>query len=388
MRRIAWALGVVGWVAACGSTSNDGGNSAARGGSSGAGGLAGRPNASGAGGSVAGAGAAATAGVTATAGASGSSGSSGSSGASAGRGGSGGGAAQAGSSESAGEAGSAGNAGEGGAISDCTPETPCDSLVPTDCSIAPVSVVPATLCAGAPNCPVSAAYALRCDGWGYGPWIAATPNNDAVVGMFTAIGVFRARVFSIATQEVRELTGLGDHEATFTVDANGHTNAFSERDHSLARARQTATGYQLSTGDAAPDEDYQAPLEARALDDENAFVAYFKASSRHPQLATIKDGCWSAREVAALDASSLALDLDAQNRPWLAWFADNGGIGVAGPNGKAYSPSTSLGTVGDQYVHPALLAGGLTGNSAFPAVAAQAADGLHVVTPDSGTATW
>jgi hypothetical protein len=80
-------------------------------------------------------------------------------------------------------------------------------------------------------------------------------------------------------------------------------------------------------------------------------------------------------------------------RPWVAWLGNSTAglpaLILVGPDGSSYAPWA--GTAGNAFsfwYRPIVLAGGLGGSGAFPALGVQQTEGLHVITPDTDTAVW
>lgn len=312
-------------------------------------------------------------------------------------------AGQSGESGTAGHGEQGGSAGAGGASVDsagaagqagaalCHDETVTGSIVPNDCSIDHVSIDQDALCPGSANCPVSDAYTMHCDGWGYGPWLASTPNGDAFVGYVTAINVFRTRVFTLhGAGKVEELPAFPD-VSTMTTDRQGALSVFGGIAAQLTRARFTDDGILLSTMTNAPKVDFVQAIEARAIDENDAFVAYLVPAdfaSEYPYMAVQKDGCWTTRQLAPRTVGALAMDVDPQGKPWAAWYDDLGNVGITGPDGTIYSAWDQHPPAINPWRPPHVLGGGFQGTSQYPVAATQEADGLHILSREGNASSW
>ncbi|MEO8215401.1 MAG: hypothetical protein ABI560_19530, partial [Myxococcales bacterium] len=177
------------------------------------------------------------------------------------------------------------------------------------------------------------------------------------------------------------------------VDGAGTRTIFAGEMPGIWRVRETAGGWSSDEMTLVSGSDLALVSAGRAIDETHAFAAYHNLSDYTPRLVAREGSCWRSTQLSAAPVVSMGMDVDSMNRPWVAWLASSAGraaLGLAGPDGTVYAPWTGTMT-GDTYSfwdRPAVLAGGLTGQSAFPALATQRSDGLHVITPDAGTAFW
>ena len=266
------------------------------------------------------------------------------------------------------------------------------------CAATPMTVNAASLCAGAATCPVGAVHALTCTGGGYGPWVVPTGPGGSVM-FVTNTGRFVTRLFTMvpgATAEVNDVPGLTSATNALAADGDGNPTIFGGEMPGAWRVRKTPQGWgrehavEVGSGLAMV-------TDGVAVDANQAFIAYYNLDDGAPRLA-IRDGaCWRSTLLSGAHTAFMSLDLDSMNRPWTAWFTSvaNGGVAVdlAGPDGPHRvwtSPSAAAGglMLRDR---PVVLARGLTGVAAYPALAIQRPDAVHVLVPEGapGAApTW
>ena len=316
-------------------------------------------------------------------------------------GGAGGGKGGAGGAAGHGGQGSGGASGADGEGAVC-PATPTSNGAPTasaTCSGAPVAVNPVTFCgsaATASNCPVRAQYALHCAGSGYGPWVAPRGANGASVMFVTNTGSFVTRLFSVDPAAVAavDLPGLTAATEALVVDRAGQRVIFGGEMPGVWRLTEASTGWMRDEASVGPMADLAMLSDGRAIDDTHAFAAYFQLSDYLPRLLTRDGSCWHATRLAPTRVVSMGMDVDAMNRPWVAWLtnATSGAVtlGLAAPDGTVSNPWTGM-MSGDYlsfWDRPVVLAGGLAGTGTDPALATQRVDGLHVITPSPTGGVW
>jgi hypothetical protein len=133
--------------------------------------------------------------------------------------------------------------------------------------------------------------------------------------------------------------------------------------------------------------------EARTGDDALASVAYYQLDDRLPRVAARANSVWSTRVLANTPVSSMGLDIDDKGDTWVAWWR-NGETGLpaldlAVPDGSIHPVSSGVSTEpADFWRKPLVLAGGVSGKGAFPALAAALTDGIHLWTADSAGSLW
>jgi hypothetical protein len=266
------------------------------------------------------------------------------------------------------------------------------------CKVAPLDATP--VCQGAGPCPFGAtAYQLTCGG--YGPWIVPAGSDGASILFADASGP--THLFSLAPggAKVEDVPALASAANALAVDpTTGDRTIFAGEMPGIWRVRETAAGWRREAvveGNGPNLALVSAKVlvsAARVLDADRAIVAYFGLSDYQPRLAIREAGCWRTTALSEGETpTDLSLDLDATNRPWTAWYErDTSGMMVrmAGPDSKAYvawqSPAaySPLGWSDP----PILLAGGLAGTAAYPAIVIQRDDGVHVLVPDATAAGW
>ena len=126
--------------------------------------------------------------------------------------------------------------------------------------------------------------------------------------------------------------------------------------------------------------------DGRAIDATRAVVAYYDLSDGMPRLAIRDGGCWRPTVLSGARSTFIGMDLDSMNRPWAAWLgpttAGLPGVTVAGPDGAHLAWTSPIPDGLYLNDRPAVLAGGWAGTGAYPALAFQRTDGVHVLAAD------
>jgi hypothetical protein len=286
-----------------------------------------------------------------------------------------------------------------GAVSDAPVTLSCPAAVPEGaaspsgvCTISSASAEVASACGTAAGCPITAAWSLRCQSSGYGPWVVPTGTSAATV-MFATGGTHLFTIGPGSTTRVDQLPLATQAIESLAVDRAGTRTVFAGELPGVWRLRETATGWSSDIATVQQGEnDLALVSEGRAIDETHAFAAYFDLDDYLPRLVTRDGACWRVTQLGTAPVTSMAMDVDAMNRPWVAWLSNAGGpvaLSLAAPDGSVSTPYRS--TVNDAlsfWDRPVVLAGGLGGQGAFPALATQRLDGLHVVTADASGAVW
>ncbi len=262
------------------------------------------------------------------------------------------------------------------------------------CSVSPFTFDAAAVCGDVAGCPITTAYSLHCsDSSGYGPWLV--PSGTTGASVLLATGGFTSHLFTIGAggaARVDDVPGLTKAIESLVVERDGTRTIFTGEMPGLWRARETAAGWLTDEATLVAAGDQALVSEGRSIDETHAFAAYFNLADYLPQLATRDGSCWQTTRLGTTAAVSMAMDVDAMDRPWVAWLGSASGLPaltLVGPDGSSYTPWT--GKAGNDFSfwdRPIVLAGGLGGSGAFPALGVQQVDGLHVLTPDADTAVW
>ena len=266
------------------------------------------------------------------------------------------------------------------------------------CRVAPLDAT--ALCPGAGACAVGAtAYKLTCGG--YGPWLVPAGSDGASIMFADATGT--THLFSLAPggAKVEDAPALASAANALAVDpTTGNRTIFAGEMPGIWRVRETAAGWRResvvegSGPDLALVSARVLVSAARVLDADRAIVAYFALSDYQPRLAIREAGCWRTTPLSGGQTENdISLDLDAMNRPWTAWYErDTSGMMVrmVGPDGTPYLAwkSSALYSPLGWSDPPILLAGGLAGTAAYPAIVIQRDDGVHVLVPDATAVSW
>jgi hypothetical protein len=273
----------------------------------------------------------------------------------------------------------------------CPTESEHDAPSPSaTCNVVPAPG--AATCPSAGECPVSGVFTLSCTGGGYGPALAATAGGTSIM-FVTNTGKFVTRLFTLAPDagRVEDVPGVTSAANALAADLDGNPTIFAGEMPGIWRVRKTAAGWRrevaLETG---------GPLalvtDGRARDATKAAVAFFRLGAEAPALATRDGACWRVDVLPGARATHLGLDVDATNRPWVAWYAYLNGrapalelVGPDGPHRVWTSPVNEGLALQDR---PIVLANGLAGTDASPALAIQRGDGVHLLVPAPAAAAW
>ena len=293
----------------------------------------------------------------------------------------------------AGGAGEVGQDGPGAGGLVCGDEIDNGALVSSECSVTVAD--PAAQCTGAGTCPVSAAYTLHCSDSGYMLRVVPLATNGSSVMFVTNVGAFVTHLFSLAPGAARvdDVPALTSMLNALAVDpAGGNRTIFAGEMPGAWRVRETPSGWRRESAVEADPSKLAMVSDARVLDANRAFLAYHLVTeSWVPRLAVRDGGCWRTSVLPGQAGTELSLDLDAMNRPWVAWNYSGTTVQMAGPDGTLYTPwnvSTSLGVMGnlDQAI---VLGGGVTAAStAYPSLVIQRTDGVHVLVGDAALPRW
>jgi hypothetical protein len=302
----------------------------------------------------------------------------------------GGGSSGAGSGGAAGT-GAAGTGTGGSGSAACSRETPDGVLAPsTTCHVAPV---PAAPCASAAACPVGAMFSLTCAGDGYGPWLV--PSGPGATVMFvTNTNGFHTRLFTLGVDgpaRVDDVLSLTSASNALAVDADGNPIIYAGEMPGVWRVRKTALGWQREEA-LGVSNNALALVTGGVSRGAKDFVAYYGLDDYAPRLLTHDGDCWHSTLLPGTRLTDMAVDVDAQDRPWVAWYGgENGNIPFVelwGPDGGHRIWNGASPQVPNVHDRPVVLAGGLSGTAAYPAVAMQQDDGIHVFVPDEAMPQW
>jgi hypothetical protein len=193
---------------------------------------------------------------------------------------------------------------------------------------------------------------------------------------------------------VDNMPALRSGSNALAVDsAGGNRTVFGGEMPGVWRVRETASGW-LRESAVEVDSGTLALLgDARVLDANRAFLAYrVLADERVPRLAVRDGGCWRTSVLSGESSAELALDLDALNRPWVAWNYSSSVVQMAGPDGTLYTPWTApTGSAVFMYTddRAIVLGGGVTATkAAYPSLVIQRNDGVRVLVGDTALPRW
>jgi len=251
------------------------------------------------------------------------------------------------------------------------------------------------ICDGA-RCPVSRAYEFGCAGSGYGPWVVPSGPSGSVTMFVTNTGEFDTHLFSVdaesaVAEDVAEPTSALNSLAS---DHCGRVSLFSGQ----------SPGIQLISSEAPAQwlrqEVVTLPLpalamlaDARTMNDSAGLAAYYQMDDHLPRIALREQSGWSTRVLGNTRVTSMGLDVDDRGAPWVAWLRDDQAgfpsLDLVAPDGSIHHVSSgSLIEPTDFWRKPVVLAGGITGTSAYPALAAALGDGVHLWTADATGSHW
>jgi hypothetical protein len=281
--------------------------------------------------------------------------------------------------------------GDGGTSSACQVTT-----VPSqNCTAAPVAIGASTLCAGASTCPVTMAARLACDVGCY-PEISLAPRADGasilldVANAGNPDGEVDMQLFTLgATSRVDHFPFLVN--GVIAADRNGVRNVFLPAQQGAWRLRESGATWAREDLATALPVDIPDLVAARVFDDGHAFAAFGNGSGVSVGVRDATGWTFELIDGPRPSETALGMDVGADGRPWLSTVGYHGEatdqqyLDVIAPD-RTYATLTPF-DMSVFWRQPSVLAGGLTGSDARPAVAYRLPDGIHVASP-SGASAW
>jgi len=246
------------------------------------------------------------------------------------------------------------------------------------------------------RCPVSRAFEFSCTGGGYGPSVVPSGGHSSVTLFVTNAATFEAHLFSVDAQGARAEDVQAPLNAVnlLASDPCGRVSVFAGE----------APGIQLISAEAPAKWRRQEVVpvshpamamlaDARTGADSLASAAYYQLDDNLPRLAARENSVWSTRVLANTRVSSMGLDVDDQGDTWVAWLRDGEAglptLELAAPDGSIHPVASGVSPeLASFWRKPVVLSGGITGQSAYPALAAVLADGVHLWTTDATSSIW
>lgn len=295
------------------------------------------------------------------------------------------------------------DADDDGVSTTCPATTDLGAATPgSACAIAPFALDPAAVCGAGNPCPVRGARRITCPGFGYGPWLVASGEAGASIlfdnGAATSEFGLENHLFTLgadpAADRLEDIPALTSAMSALSIESSGRRAIFSGERPGAWRVRESDGGWFSEEATMTPPSDLAMVQAGRSIDGTHAFTAYFNLGDTLPRLGERQGECWQSRLLANEPADSMAMDVDALNRPWVAWRPAGTGqpaLRLAAPDGTISTPflGTDVGDISQGlWSPPSVLADGLTGTDPAPALAFQGDSGLHVLTFDASTARW
>ena len=259
------------------------------------------------------------------------------------------------------------------------------------CSVAPFA--PAAWGMQLPTA-VRAAHELRCQGLGYGPWLAGTGQGRATVMFVTNAGTFSTHLFNLHPGAVEALDLASPDSATnvLTRDGSGSVAVFVGEKPGIELLRHDPAGWTAEP--VVGGETERAILADAHVAKDAQYAVYYQLADGRPRLAQRSQPAqdWQVSVLSEDTVSALDLDVDAAGKPWVAWLADRQQrlrLEMFTPDARTLeiwsSPSSSRTYF---WRPPIVLSGGLSGRDAYPTLALQHEDGIHVLAPDLTGQAW
>ncbi len=280
-----------------------------------------------------------------------------------------------------------------------TCEAPSSAVAPgasSRCRAQRLTVDPMSLCGSVTRCPVVSVASLHCDdASGYGPWVTADGTGASVL-FVTNVGGFTPRLFSLpaggGALRVEDVAGVGVASTVLRADpAGGLHILYGERPGATDLARG-ASGWARRRLAPNPPSGGLFPTDARFAG-EVAHAVWFNFNDHSAELATGRDGCWSARRIHDTVQTDLALSLDRAGAPWVAYYASASGSPVLrtlAPDGMIHELWRATGQpVGlNSREMPRFVAGGIDGQGRWPVALVREPDGLTLRLRADAATTW
>jgi len=241
---------------------------------------------------------------------------------------------------------------------------------------------------------VRTAHELRCQGLGYGPWLAATGQGEATVMFVTNAGTFSTHLFNLHAGAVEALDLTNPDSATnvLTRDASGGVALFVGEKPGIELLRRDHTRWTAEP--VVHGETDSAILADAHVAKDAQYAVYYQLTDGRPRLAqrTEQNADWQTSVLSQDTVTALALDVDATGKPWVAWLADRDQrlrLQLFTPDARTLEIWSSQSSSRTHFWRPPIvLSGGLSGRGAHPALAIQHDDGIHVLAPGLDGATW
>lgn len=279
----------------------------------------------------------------------------------------------------------------------CLFEVPVDeTVVSNDCQSSVQSIDPNTTCAGR-DCPIGKALNLTCDFTIDSSTIAATADGAALLARSSYGDKARLITVDAAGSRVQDVQAFADRKqgpfaSSIAISSNGTRWLFTESPSAIGTSHETNAGWthalDVSTG--VRNQAHPYVTGARMVDDQLGYVTYrqLQSGSSWGRLLSWDGSCWTDEPIGD-DAPTLAIavTVDAQRGPWVAWISDWHSLHLRSPEGITRNLLsgaddellTAERIVDSEPVFPLwLLDGGLDGHAVSPAVAAQFPDGIRI----------
>jgi hypothetical protein len=301
-------------------------------------------------------------------------------------------------------AGTAGTAGSSATLCPVESKVGAPSLS-TDCAITVRPIDPALTCASA-DCAITKALDLTCAFLPGKPLLSATADGAEVM-VATGNGekyqaLARLMTVAVANSRVQDVPVLTDSSNYFSIldsalsaNSSGAKWLFAGETPGITALHGTDAGWTRSTVAFSSDSNKDARLTAAVMvDDRLGYLTYYLGDVWTPYLATWDGSCWTDQLIGEPHVMTMAIQTDAQKRPWVAWlsveYPSDGGssanslLYVRGPNGDTQKLDVTAESLTDSD-HLRLLPGGLDGSAAFPTVAARFSDGIRLLSKNAPT---
>ena len=279
----------------------------------------------------------------------------------------------------------------------------------TDCQVVVRAIDPALAC-GSADCAITKALDLTCTSLPAAPWLSATADGavtmvrtsygdpgEALARMMT-VGAASSRVEDVPALagSVRALPDYSILRGAFSTNANGTKWLFSGESPGITVVRGTDAGWTKATAVAEPDPPWgDGPIlnDAKMVDDRLGYLTYNMRGDWAPHLLTWDGSCWTDQRIGEPQVDTIVVETDAQKQPWVAWIstqypAQVQSVYLRSPSGDTQNLLANV-TSDAPRAPLRILASGLDGKAAVPAVAANFRDGIRVLSENSTTdAGW
>ncbi len=253
------------------------------------------------------------------------------------------------------------------------------------------AIDPASLCAGAAHCPVTAYDRLTASGESDYPTIAPIGTTGASVMLqFMSPGALFSCLYTMsagAPPEAQEFAGLTPMPLVTSV---GGDRAIIADDGQVTILQETSSGWNLGAVTDVPPSSYSFAALGRPNGD--LFVSYLDTRRNNGGLVRLHDGCARGMALPGPTTRFYGIDVDPSGGAWVAGTYDDPNtlvtsIQLVGPDGTSFQPTPAVKGI-ETAQQPIVLAGGVGGAVHFPTLVTYDYYGVHLIEAVGSPPVW